>query len=957
MYNVLNVFTMIKNYKLLFFSFLVCFIPTLAKAQLGSSCGIPAWYSVTQYSSNSYVRYNNIVYKNNSWSQGAGSTPGSSSVWSAVGSCDEQLIINNPSLAYTACNTVSDWNSTTPNYNVNNIIRYNNGVYKAKYWVAGTEIPDQSSAYTFLGVCIKPIAISPAYADGQIIIKSTLSAINLTASLNLYGFSATQNKVEIKKTTESSYTTYNMSLSGNTISYNWTPTAYGDYNIRYTTVNSIGISTVVNTTIKIAITAPAVITITGPPNATSYTQLNFSPISITFTIQPSSGSSISSILFKDLTAGTNANVSTNPQNSYTFNWTPQNYGNNSLQIAVTDNNGTIATTGLQLTIVNPATQNISFASLPNQIKAVNGIPKTFVFDKAITSLKRRNTTVFDYTITGNTLKIIPKKAGRSGLQITTSDGTIYYLGLRIDNANGSVLKYPDYVSVGSVSEDTTDDVNFYNNNIDDSNLLKNNRMDVRYIYINGGPIAGWNTWQPDRAIKFARNSLKMGLIPFFVFYNIPDGSESYELDLAHVKDASYMTAYFNNLNLFLNQVKAELGDEFFGVVLEPDFLGYMQQFNEPITTTTAVNATSIAQNAGTLKTLVERINFELNKKRTDENLNMEFGWQLNLWAKAGVAGPKGIIRETDTGTFTTQLNKIKQTAADIFQYTNSMGIMSNNADFISIDKYGLDAMGAGSTGNPADPFSYTWFWNNDHWMNYLNFVQKLYEASGKHVVLWQIPVGHINGSETVNERTAGPFQILNNTSQHYEDSASTFFFGDTVNFSNDATRYNYFSQNKHADPKLLVNPTTKKVTFGNHFAEVKNSGTKLVLMGAGVGASTDGIGNPGTTLTDDHFWIQKLQDYYINQTSGASTSSAAALNDDLTFNSSLIIYPNPVKEELSIDTKEKVEVVYVFDMNGENVITLKNKTKINLSELKNGWYIVAVKLENGKKISNKILKN
>ena len=129
------------------------------------------------------------------------------------------------------------------------------------------------------------------------------------------------------------------------------------------------------------------------------------------------------------------------------------------------------------------TQNISFASLPNQIKAVNGIPKTFVFDKAITSLKRRNTTVFDYTITGNTLKIIPKKAGRSGLQITTSDGTIYYLGLRIDNTNGSVLKYPDYVSVGSVSEDTTDDVNFYNNNIDDSNLLKNFLFGLNTCYI------------------------------------------------------------------------------------------------------------------------------------------------------------------------------------------------------------------------------------------------------------------------------------------------------------------------------------------------------------------------------------------------------------------------------------------------------------------------------------------
>lgn len=957
MYNVLNVFTMLKNYKLLFFSFLVCFIPTLAKAQLGNSCGIPAWYAATQYSTNSYVRYNNTVYKNNSWSQGAGSTPGSSSVWSAVGNCDEQLIINNPALAYTACSTVSDWNSATPNYNVNNIIRYNNGVYKAKYWVAGTEIPDQSSAYTFLGVCIIPISIAPTYTDGQIIIKNTLSAINLTATLNTYGFSATQNKVEIKKTTESAYTSYNMSISGNTTAYNWTPTAYGDYNIRYTSINSIGVSSVVNTIIKIAITAPAVITITSPPNATSYSQLNFSPIPIGFTAQPSSGSTISSILFKDTTAGVNANVSTNVQNSYTFNWTPQNYGNNALQIVVTDNNGTTATANLQLNITNPATQNISFAQLPNQLKAVNGIAKTFVFDKAITALKRRDVTLFDYTITGNSLKITPKKAGRSGLEIRTSDGGVYYIGLRIDNANGSILKYPDYVSVGSVSEDTNDDVDFFNNGMDNSNLLKNNRMDVRYIYINGGPISGWNSWQPDRAIKFARNSVKMGLTPFFIFYNIPDGSESYALDLAHVKDPSYMTAYFNNLNLFLNQVKNELGDEFFGVVLEPDFLGYMQQYNEPVTTSTAVNATSIAQNVGTLKTLVERINFELNKKRTDDKLNMEFGWQLNLWAKAGVAGPKGIIRETDSGDYATQLNKIKQTALDIFQYTNSMGIMSNNADFISIDKYGLDAMGAGSTGDPANPSSYTWFWNNDHWMNYLNFVQKLYEASGKHVVLWQIPVGHINGSETLNERTAAPFQILNNTSQHYEDSATTFFFGDTVNFSTDANRYNYFSQNKHADPKLQVNPVTRKVTFGNHFAEVKSSGTKLVLMGAGVGASTDGIGNPGTTLTDDHFWIQKLQSYYNNPVSANRESGTMATNNAIKFDSPLIVYPNPVKDVLTLNIQEKIEIVHVFDAQGVTVLSTKNKEQINLSQLKTGWYIVAVKLENGTIISNKIIKN
>ena len=72
----------------------------------------------------------------------------------------------------------------------------------------------------------------------------------------------------------------------------------------------------------------------------------------------------------------------------------------------------------------------------------------------------------------------------------------------------------------------------------------------------------------------------------------------------------------------------------------------------------------------------------------------------------------------DTGDFATQLDKIRQTARDIYGYGNTMGIMSANADFISIDKYGLDAMGSSNNSNPADPSTYTWFWNNDHWLNY-----------------------------------------------------------------------------------------------------------------------------------------------------------------------------------------------------------------------------------------------
>ena len=105
-------------------------------------------------------------------------------------------------------------------------------------------------------------------------------------------------------------------------------------------------------------------------------------------------------------------------------------------------------------------------------------------------------------------------------------------------------------------------------------------MDVRYIYINGGPLNGWRTWttiEGDRARVFIKESQKLGMIPFFVYYNIPDDGESYALDLNHIQSLSYMEAYYQDLKYFLDLCRDTAGDDTVGIVFEPDFLGYMMQ--------------------------------------------------------------------------------------------------------------------------------------------------------------------------------------------------------------------------------------------------------------------------------------------------------------------------------------------------------------------------------------------
>lgn len=517
---------------------------------------------------------------------------------------------------------------------------------------------------------------------------------------------------------------------------------------------------------------------------------------------------------------------------------------------------TLLLIGLFVLKISFSQTSLSLNSLPLQLNNINeGATVTYTFDATIDAVASRNLNVVSWQINGSSVAFKGMKAGRTGLKIT-SGGKSYYVGMRINKINGSIPGMPDYVSIGSVSEDITGDLQFWKD-IQPGN--KNKSMDVRYIYINGGPINGWNSWGPQRPGQFARESLKHGLIPYFVYYNIPDAGEDYQTDLKHIQDPTYMTAYFKDLNIFMDSVENVMKGELYGIILEPDFLGYMQQNavpNDPLTIKTAVSATSIASNAGNLVTLVDRINKTIQTKRNTGS-NIFYGWQQNLWATPNFQGPQGICRRTDDNSFDAGKYLIKYSAREATTYQMKAGVLTHGADFISIDKYGLDAMG---TDADTDPAEVTWFWNNDHWKNYLLYSKTIRETSGKPVILWQLPVGRINQSSFVSAYTGAPYTDMPNTSAKYEDSSTDFFLGDSIN-TTAAVRTNYFNQNKWNDPKFLQKGNM--ISWGRHIQECKDAGIICVQFGAGVNASTDGVGNPPS---DNYFWIQKVQGYYMNGT-------------------------------------------------------------------------------------------
>ncbi|MDG2410054.1 MAG: glycosyl hydrolase family 18 protein [Pirellulales bacterium] len=485
-------------------------------------------------------------------------------------------------------------------------------------------------------------------------------------------------------------------------------------------------------------------------------------------------------------------------------------------------------------------------------------------ETATFSVATNNTRVISAEIiNSNTLRVTGLDAGRASLKITDAEtGETRYLGFRVRTADGELPGLPDYLSIGSVSEDSAGDLAFWQD-FDGTDSATNKFVDSRYIYLNGGPVNGWRTWG-DRVGSYVRESLKLGMIPQFVYYNIPDGGESFTTNNEHLASTEYMEGYFNDLKYALDTIASEAGDELVQFIMEPDFIGYlMQNANAPASQLSAM--TSAAYSSGVLEAgvdpqfentvtgLINAINYTISSHEA----NVEFGWQFNLWASPGIETPiggQGICHLTDTLGIDAGRTAIAREAELIAEYYIDAGILSYGAEFISIDKYGLDA--GAQNGAADDPAASTWFWNADHWNNYLLVVETLSETTGKEMILWQIPVGHINDSLASNPYDeGGTFDSLDNTTRQYEDSAPTYFLGDTFTATGD--RYDHFVANESGDAKVSTDGNT--ITWGSHMEEARAAGVRQILFGAGVGISTDGI---GTEPTDDYWWITKVQEYY-----------------------------------------------------------------------------------------------
>lgn len=109
-------------------------------------------------------------------------------------------------------------------------------------------------------------------------------------------------------------------------------------------------------------------------------------------------------------------------------------------------------------------------------------------------------------------------------------------------------------------------------------------------------------------------------------------------------------------------------------------------------------------------------------------------------------------------------------------------------------------------------------------------------------------------------------------------------------------------------------------------------------------------------LPSEIFWsVKSIDAAKVYSESSEEQTSLLSVSENHT--TKIALYPNPVKDIVHIKSKEKVTSVKVYSISGQLVSTkFVSAQSVDFSMLSNGIYIVEITLQNGQKITEKVIK-
>jgi hypothetical protein len=432
---------------------------------------------------------------------------------------------------------------------------------------------------------------------------------------------------------------------------------------------------------------------------------------------------------------------------------------------------------------------------------------------------------------------------------------------QIPPGGGAASWHPSYLSIGSVYTPGGTVDSFF------GTLKSHGKLpDYGYEYLIGGDFPNWAA----TTTTMVTHSEQLGMTPVMVDYGMNGNVDGTSVDFTNMQSSGWLTTYFQALKNAAAAASAAAPGRPVGWVVEPDMLGYLQQNyaasygndagRMPAATGAAYSSGVLASGSdpafgNNLKGLVEAITYTI--KKYDPSAFV--GWQINTW------GVRDALKDTDTQGWTAGRQSVVSTATQVANFARTADV-GYHADFAAFDQWGQD-FGILRDPNPAADIRYL---NAAHWSNYLLYVQTIRQSLGLPAVLWQIAAGHLNSTRTPSPtywNASGSFPDLDNVSaEQNEDSAATFFYGDS--FTSSGNSLAFYGSNPGADPKVSVAGST--VTWGSHIPEAAAAGVVAILFGAGTGTGTYGVpemvGSNQTHPADFDYWVTRTQSYLASPT-------------------------------------------------------------------------------------------
>jgi hypothetical protein len=264
-------------------------------------------------------------------------------------------------------------------------------------------------------------------------------------------------------------------------------------------------------------------------------------------------------------------------------------------------------------------------------------------------------------------------------------------------------------------------------------LVRRAPFDLRYQYLAGGVNtgSGWSTWNPNGtfASMYVTESGRNHVIPVFTYYQLLQsqpsvGASEQARDIANLRDAATMRAYWSDYELLLRRINAAAGDHPVVVHLEPDLWGYLEQ------------AGDVALARGLARRFIAL--------RDQLAPHVALAWHLSTWG----TGEDPTYSKPPLA----HMVALAQRSAGFYRSLNA------HFDLVFNDVTDRDAgFYAKVEGNPSTA------WAAGDFQRHTRYISAFSQLTRMPVVYWQLPLGNTG---------------LNDTWTHYRDTRVQWWLGD-----------------------------------------------------------------------------------------------------------------------------------------------------------------------------------